>query len=68
MRILPALVLTLTFLAPFDAQLLPPNEAGVTMGHVHLNVRDVEEHKRIWVEHFGAVPLEREGLTGVKIP
>ena len=38
------------------------------MGHVHLNVRDVEEHKRIWVEHFGAVPLKREGLTGVKIP
>ena len=68
MRLLPIIILTLSFLAPVDAQLLLPNDAGVTMGHVHLNVRDVEEHKRIWIEHFGAVPLEREGLTGVKIP
>jgi hypothetical protein len=28
------------------AQLLPPNGAGVTMGHVHLNVRDVEANKK----------------------
>ena len=68
MRLLPILVLTLLFLAPADAQLSPPNDAGVTMGHVHFNVRDVEEHKRIWVEHFGAVPLQGEGPTGVKIP
>lgn len=60
-----ALVLSL---APANAQIVPPNDAGVAMGHVHLNVRDVEVHKKLWVEHFGAIPLQREGLTGVKLP
>ena len=31
-----------------------PNDAGLTYGHVHLNVSDVELHKQLWVEHFGA--------------
>jgi hypothetical protein len=33
---------------PF-AQAFPPNEAGVTMGHWHLNSRDVEANKKILV-------------------
>jgi hypothetical protein len=33
-------------------QLAPPNATGVTFGHVHLNIRDVEIHKKLWVEHF----------------
>ena len=68
MRLLPIFALALFFLTPVGAQILPPNDSGVTMGHVHLNVRDVEQHRKIWIEHFGAVPLEREGLAGVKIP
>ena len=40
--------------APVSAQLEPPNEAGVTMGHVHLNVTDPELNRQIWIEHFGA--------------
>ena len=51
-----------------SAQLAGPNDAGVGMGHVHLNVRDVELHKRLWIDHFGAVPLRRGGLEGVKLP
>jgi catechol 2,3-dioxygenase-like lactoylglutathione lyase family enzyme len=50
------------------AQLAAPNAAGISMGHVHLNVKDVEVQKRLWTEHFGAVPLKREGLNGVKLP
>lgn len=50
------------------AQLAPPNQAGVSMGHVHLNVKDVDLQKQLWVEHFGAAPLQKEGLTGVKLP
>ena len=30
------------------AQLAPPNKAGVTMGHLHYHVRDVEANKRFW--------------------
>ena len=31
------------------AQPAPPNELGVTMGHWHLNSRDVEANKKIFV-------------------
>ena len=54
--------------ATSQAQLMPPNSAGVTMGHVHLNVKDVDAQKKFWVELFGATPLKREGLQGVKVP
>jgi catechol 2,3-dioxygenase-like lactoylglutathione lyase family enzyme len=35
---------------PVAAQINTPNESGVAMGHVHMNVRDVEAHKKFWVE------------------
>jgi len=54
--------------SPAAAQLAAPNEAGVTMGHVHLNVKDAELHKKIWMDHFAAAPVQREGFVGVKIP
>jgi catechol 2,3-dioxygenase-like lactoylglutathione lyase family enzyme len=50
------------------AQLASPNDAGVSMGHVHLNVKDVEVQKKLWMEQFGAVPLQSDRLTGVKLP
>lgn len=53
---------------PGQAQLLPPNAAGVTMGHMHLNVKDVAVQKKFWTELFSATPLKREGLEGVKVP
>jgi catechol 2,3-dioxygenase-like lactoylglutathione lyase family enzyme len=31
------------------AQAMPPNEMGVTMGHLHLNSRDIEANKKILV-------------------
>jgi catechol 2,3-dioxygenase-like lactoylglutathione lyase family enzyme len=61
-------VLALNLLAPCYAQLAPPNEAGISMGHVHLNVTDVEAQKKFWTSQFDATPLAREGLTGVKVP
>ena len=65
-----AIACSLSFALPGsgEAQLLPPNEAGLTMGHVHLNVTDIEAHKKFWTEHFGATPLAKEGLQGVRVP
>lgn len=59
-----------TLLAPLfaQAQLAVPNAAGLTYGHVHLNVSDIELHKQIWVEHFGGVVVERGPLTAVRLP
>lgn len=62
------LAFALALMGTSQAQLLPPNKLGVTMGHVHLNVKDVEGQKKFWIEQFDAKPLEREGLQGVKVP
>ena len=63
-----ALMITAALIGPAHAQLASPNDAGVAMGHVHLNVTDVEVQKKFWTEQFGAVPLKKPGLQGVKIP
>jgi catechol 2,3-dioxygenase-like lactoylglutathione lyase family enzyme len=47
------------------AQLAPPNEYGVAMGHLHYNVRDVEANRKFWIT-LGAKPVmvgTREVLT-----
>lgn len=51
------------------AQAFPPNEAGVTMGHLHLNSRDVEANKKIFVD-MGGVALKIDGapIQYVKFP
>lgn len=61
-------LLVLLIGAPLRAQLAPPNEAGVTFGHVHLNVTDLELHKRLWVEHFGGEVVVKGQLTTVRVP
>ena len=30
------------------AQLVPPNSTGDAIGHIHLNVRDIEAQQRFW--------------------
>jgi catechol 2,3-dioxygenase-like lactoylglutathione lyase family enzyme len=50
------------------AQIVAPNESGISMGHVHLNVADIAAQKKFWVGQFDAKPIEREGLQGVKLP
>ncbi|MGE0161124.1 MAG: VOC family protein [Gemmatimonadales bacterium] len=68
MRLLWTAALALTVAAPLRAQLAPANAAGLTFAHVHLNVADVEVHKRLWVEHFGGVVAEKGPLSTVKLP
>lgn len=53
---------------PALGQLATSNEAGLTYGHVHLNVSDMDLHKQIWVEHFGGVVVEKGPLTAVRLP
>jgi len=58
----------LACLHPAGAQLLPPNAEGMTMGHVHLNVRSVEAHRKFWIEQIGAKPVKLGKLEGVTVP
>ena len=62
-----AVVVVATHASP-RAQLLPANDVGMTMGHVLLNVNDVEAHKKFWITQFDAVPLKVGRLEGIKIP
>ncbi len=68
MRLLLAGTVVLLFALPAHAQLAPPNAAGVTFAHVHLNVTDVEVHKKLWVEQFDGVVVQKGSLVTVKFP
>jgi len=64
------LILSLAILGsavPAWAQLADPNEAGVAMGHVHLNVRDVEAEKNFWIA-VGGTPFKRDPYIVMKFP
>jgi catechol 2,3-dioxygenase-like lactoylglutathione lyase family enzyme len=65
---LTAAALVLSIAAPARAQLAPPNAAGLTYGHVHLNVKDIELHKKLWADHFGGVVVQKGVLTTIKLP
>lgn len=53
---------------PLAAQIAPAGDTGIAMGHVHLIVADPEYNRQLWIDVFDAKPLEREGLTGVRLP
>lgn len=50
-----------------SAQLAAPNEAGVAMGHLHYQVRDVEANRRFWIA-LGGTPLKIGSADVVKFP
>jgi catechol 2,3-dioxygenase-like lactoylglutathione lyase family enzyme len=68
MRSLLMTALALAIAGPAHAQLSPFNAAGITYGHVHLSVKDIELHKKLWVDHFGGVVVQKGTLTAVKLP
>ena len=72
MRLLPTaiLLLALAFSPALaaEAQLATPNADGITYGHVHLNVADIEVHKKLWVEYFDGVVVEKGPLTAIRLP
>ncbi len=49
------------------SQAFPPNEMGVTMGHWHLNTRDVEANKKIFVA-MGGTAIKAGDYQVVRFP
>jgi extradiol dioxygenase family protein len=49
------------------AQLASPNKAGVSMGHLHYQVRDIEANKRFWMA-LGGTPIAYADAVVVKFP
>ena len=68
MRLLLTGIVALLLVSPAQAQRALPNAAGVSFAHVHLNVADIEVRKKLWVEHFDGVVVQKGPLTKVKFP
>ncbi|HTC36957.1 MAG TPA: VOC family protein [Bryobacteraceae bacterium] len=49
-------------------QLAPPNDAGVSIGHIHLTVPDPDAQVKVWVDVLGATASKDGFLTLVKLP
>ena len=49
--------------SPVFAQLAPPRADGLTFGQVALNVKDLAAHKKLWVEQFEGVLVEKNGVN-----
>ena len=62
-----ACLLALLLSVPASAQLAPPNDLGVALGHVHLAVKDVEAHKSFWMMLGGTV-ITNGPLTLIEFP
>jgi catechol 2,3-dioxygenase-like lactoylglutathione lyase family enzyme len=61
------IVLLLTHVTAF-AQLAGPNESGISIGHIHLNSKDPDAQKRIWVEALGAQMTKTGTLEMLRLP
>ena len=68
MSLLLIAIVLLLLVSPVNAQLAVPNDAGLTYGHVHLNVSDLELHKHLWTEYFDGVVTQKGTLTAVRFP
>jgi len=53
---------------PAYAQLAPPNSSGVTMGHIHLFVKDVEAQKKFWTITMGGTAVQNGQLMLIQFP
>jgi len=58
-------VTALLVLSPAFAQILN-KDAPVVVGHYHLNVTSIEEHKKFWVDTLGGTPM-KFGTAGVDV-
>ena len=54
--------------ASLPAQLMPFNAAGVTLGHIHLIVKDVEAQAHFFVDMLGATRVMNDQLPEIQIP
>ena len=53
---------------PALAQLAPPNDLGVALGHIHVAVKDVEAQKQFWTTMLGGTLVTNGPLTLIQFP
>ncbi|HSR09638.1 MAG TPA: VOC family protein [Bryobacteraceae bacterium] len=67
MRIKSLVALAVISIAPLAAQLAAPNASGDAIGHVHLNVKDIDAQQRFWSQ-LGGTPVNNEKLQMMQFP
>lgn len=67
-RVLPVIAALGIAVVPASAQLVEPNQLGVRMGHMHLNVRDVDAQKTFWIDQLGGTLVRNGPLELIKLP
>ena len=60
--------LALASSTPAFAQLAPPNDMGVALGHIHVAVKDVEAHRQFWTDVLGGTQVTNGPLTLIQFP
>ena len=60
-------LLVAAFASPAAGQLVAPNSAGVSLGHIHLYVSDVAAQQKFWAT-MGGVPVANQRLEMIQIP
>ena len=67
---LSVLVLSLGLLlaSPATAQLAPPNDFGVALGHIHLAVKDVEAQKTFFTTALGGTMVANGPISLIQFP
>jgi catechol 2,3-dioxygenase-like lactoylglutathione lyase family enzyme/extradiol dioxygenase family protein len=53
---------------PAVAQLAPPNDIGVALGHIHLVVKNVDAQKEFWTTMLGGTLVTNGPLTLIQFP
>jgi catechol 2,3-dioxygenase-like lactoylglutathione lyase family enzyme len=61
------LAATILVAADASAQLAAPNAAGVSMGHLHYRVKDVDANKRFWTA-LGGTPIKIGSTDAIRFP
>ena len=60
--------LALVTSTPAFAQLAPPNDLGVALGHIHLVVKNVDAQKEFWTTMLGGTMVSNGPLTLIQFP
>ena len=68
MKHLTFLAIAVLWVTPALAQLAEPNQVGVTMGHVHLAVKDVDAQKQFWISVMGGTLVKNGPLELIQFP
>jgi catechol-2,3-dioxygenase len=68
MKLVTLVTIAILGATPAQAQLAQRNQLGITMGHVHLVVKDVEVQKRFWIGAMGGTLVKNGSVELIQFP